>query len=315
MNTSFTRRLILTAILFVVPCSIVQAQSVFDTPPASQSNSTTPNLESQDSNNGSLNAPIIKEKNWYASWGYSRQQYAPSDIHITQPGLGNNYTVHQATAQDFPANPGQTLQSIASLNLTTPQENIRIGRYLNAEKTFAIELNLDHSKFNTNIGQTAYVSGVAPNGIGGQKINQNVVLNAQTFDYELHNGLNHIMVNGVWLHHLFGPEQKPGDMQLISRAGAGILLPHSEITVDGQGANTGPKDQNICCFSSNDWWQVNGWTAGVEIGGRYRITESMYLELTAKEAYGVLHHVPVYQGTADQSLWMTEEVLSAGFLF
>jgi hypothetical protein len=41
----------------------------------------------------------------------------------------------------------------------------------------------------------------------------------------------------------------------------------------------------------------------------------MYLELTAKEAYGVLHHVPVYQGTSDQTIWMTEEVLTAGFLF
>lgn len=314
MNSKFTKHLIFAAILSA-PCSMALAQSTPDVPSANTDNSTTSSAALQSSGKASADQPLIKEKNWYFSWGYSRQQYAPSDIHITQPGLGNNYTVHQAAAGDYPANFGQTLQSIGSLNFTTPQENVRIGRYLNEEKTFAIELNLDHSKFNTNIGQTAYVSGAAPKGIGGQPINQNVVLNTQTFDYELHNGLNHIMVNGVWLHHLFGPEQKPGDMQLISRAGAGILLPHSEITVDGNGAVTGPKDQNICCFSSNDWWQVNGWTAGIEIGGRYQISESMYLELTAKEAYGVLRHVPVYQGTADQTLWMTEEVLSAGFLF
>jgi hypothetical protein len=41
----------------------------------------------------------------------------------------------------------------------------------------------------------------------------------------------------------------------------------------------------------------------------------MFLELTTKAAYGSLHGVPVYQGTADQTIWMTEEVLSAGFLF
>ncbi len=269
--------------------------------------------DTQGSNKESPDRPLIKENNWYFSWGYSRQQYAPSDIHVTQPSLGNNFTVHQAAAQDYPANVGQTLDSIATLNFTTPQENARLGRFLNAEKTFAIELNLDHSKYNTNLGQTAYVSGTGS--LGGTSVNRNVVLSAQSFDYELHNGLNHIMVNGVWLHHLFGPEQKPGDMQLISRLGAGILLPHSEVTIDGNYGVTGPKTQNICCFSSNDWWQVNGWTAGIEIGGRYRITESMYLELTAKEAYGVLRHVPVYQGTADQTIWMTEEVLSAGFLF
>ena len=289
------------------------AQGTPDVPSASTDTSTTQSTTPQVDNKTSPDLPLIKDHNWYASWGYSRDQYAPSDIHITQPGLGNNYTVHQAAAQDFPANPGQTLQSIASLNFTTPQENVRIGKFMNPEKTFAIELNLDHTKYNTNIGQTANVTGTG--NIGGQPVNQNVVLNAQTFDYELHNGLNHIMVNGVWLHHLFGPEQKPGDMQLISRVGAGILLPHSEVNIGGIGANTGPKDQNICCFSSNDWWQVNGWTAGIEIGGRYRITESMYLELTAKEAYGVLRHVPVYMGTADQTIWMTEEILSAGFLF
>ena len=288
MNTRFTKCLMYAAILSVVPCSIALAQ---DTP----------------------EQPLIKEKNWYFSWGYSRDQYAPSDIHITQPNLGNNYTVHQAAAKDYPANFGDTLESIATLNFTSPQENARLGRFMNAEKTFAIELNLDHTKYNTNLGQTAYVSGTGT--LGGQPVNQNAVLNSHNFDYELHNGLNHIMVNGVWLHHLFGPEQKPGDMQLISRLGAGILLPHSEVTIDGNYAVTGPKTQNICCFSNNDWWQVNGWTVGVEIGGRYRITESMYLELTAKEAYGVLRHVPVYEGTADQTIWMTEEVLSAGFLF
>jgi hypothetical protein len=41
----------------------------------------------------------------------------------------------------------------------------------------------------------------------------------------------------------------------------------------------------------------------------------VYLEATIKEAYGKLYNVPVYQGTADQSLWMTEGVLSMGFLY
>ena len=255
--------------------------------------------------------PLIKEKNWYFSWGYSRQQYAPSDIHVTQPSQGNNFTVHQAAAQDFPANFGETINSITSLDFTTPQENVRVGRFMNPEKTFAIEFSLDHSKYNTNLDQTANVTGT----INNQPSNGNQQLTAQYFDYKLHNGLNHIMLNAVWLHHLYGPEQKQGDLQLISRAGAGILLPHADNTIMGYSDQVGPKNQNVCCFSSNDWWQLNGWTVGIEIGGRYRITDSMYLELTAKEAYGALKHVAVYQGTADQTIWMTEEVLSAGFLF
>jgi hypothetical protein len=53
----------------------------------------------------------------------------------------------------------------------------------------------------------------------------------------------------------------------------------------------------------------------VEVGVRYTVYKSVYLELTQKVAYGVLRKVPVYQGHADQTIWMSEQVLSTGFLF
>ena len=203
------------------------------------------------------------------------------------------------------------IQTTLNLNFFNPQENIRLGKFMDPDKTFAIEFSLDHSKYNTDINQTAHVSGT----INNLPIDENKVLTEQYFDYELHNGLNHLMVNAVWLQHLSGPKQKPGDWELISRAGAGILLPHAQNIILGNENQVGPKDKNICCFGSNDWWQVLGWTAGVEVGVRYRILTSMYLELTAKVAYGELKNVPVYQGTADQKIWMLEEVFSAGYLF
>ena len=39
------------------------------------------------------------DENWYFSWGYSRQQYAPSDIRVSQPELGNDFTVRKAQRQ------------------------------------------------------------------------------------------------------------------------------------------------------------------------------------------------------------------------
>jgi len=249
--------------------------------------------------------------NWYFSWGYSRQQYAPTDIHISQPSLGNDFTVHRVQAGDFPTSLGKTLQSITHLDITNPQENVRVGYYLNPEKNFAVEFSLDHSKYNTNLNQTATVNGT----IANKPFNGPMVLNLQNFDYRLHNGLNHVMVNGVWLHHLYGPKNEAGDLQLISRLGAGILLPHADNTILGNANQVGPKTKNICCFAANDWWQVNGLTAGVEVGLRYKIYKTIYLELTSKVAYGVLRGVPVYQGKADQNIWMSEQVLSTGFQF
>ncbi len=295
MNKTFTGRLIGAALISLVPWSVALAQTTVDAPKANFDKAIS----------------AADEGNWYFSWGYSRQQYAPSDIHVSQPSLGNDFTVHQASGKDYPTTPQETLDSIVNLDFTTPQENLRIGKFLNPEKTFAVEFSLDHTKYNTDNYQSAQVSGT----INNQPVNGSKVLTPQYFDYRLHNGLNHIMINAVWLHHLYGPEKKPGDLQLISRAGAGILLPHADNTVLGNANQVGPKNQNVCCFNGNDWWQLNGWTAGVEVGVRYRVYKTMYLELTTKAAYGVLRGVPVYQGTADQTLWMTEQVLSAGFLF
>ncbi|WP_294767772.1 hypothetical protein [uncultured Rhodoferax sp.] len=254
---------------------------------------------------------VNKPSNWYFSWGYSRQQYAPSDIRVTQPELGNDFTVRQARGSDFPSSIPDTISSLFNLDFTNPQENLRIGKFLNDEKTFAIEFSLDHSKYNVDMGQTVAVDGT----INGSAAPATMTVDGQNFNYALHNGLNHVMINAVWLRHLRGPQDKPGDLQLISRVGAGILLPHADNTILGKANEVGPKNENICCFKKNDWWQINGWTTGVEVGLRYRVYKSMFLELTQKFAYGVLVGVPVYKGTADQKLWMSEQVLSAGFLF
>ena len=259
----------------------------------------------------SLERAFNDDGNWYFSWGYSRQQYAPSDIHISQPSQGNDFTVHKAAASDYPADFRETIDSIFKLDLTSPQENIRIGKFLNAEKTFAIEFNYDHSKYNTDSGQTAAVSGT----INNQPAPSSMVLNKANFDYALHNGLNHLMINAVWFHHLDGPKRQPGELQLISRLGAGILLPHADNVILGNANQVGPKGVRVCCFGSEDWWQVNGWTVGAEVGLRYRFYKSMYFEVTQKFAFGALRGVPVYQGTADQSIWMSEQVFSTGFLF
>lgn len=268
---------------------------------------TVPN--SQQATQESFDRAINAKDNWYFSWGWSRQQYAPSDIHVSQPELGRDFTVQQATATDFPTSFEDTIKSTLNFELTNPQENIRIGKFMNPEKTFAVELNIDHSKYNTDLNQTANVTGTGPGVPNGP-----MALTGQDFYYALHNGLNHIMLNAVWFKRLHGAAQQPGDLQLVSRLGAGFLLPHAENVIFGQENQVGPKNQNICC-GKGDWWQINGWTAGVEVGLRYTVYKSVYLELTQKYAYGELRAVPVYKGTADQKIWMSEQVLSTGFLF
>jgi hypothetical protein len=225
--------------LSVAPFSIVLAQSAPETPNAS------PNpAAAQSATPVNFDRALSAENNWYFSWGYSRQQYAPSDIHVSQPSLGNDFTVHQVAASDFPTSPQDTLKSLLELDLTNPQENIRIGKFMNPEKTFAIEFSLDHSKYNVDYNQTVSVTGTK----GNAPYNQNLTLTPQNFNYALHNGLNHLMVNAVWLHHLAGPVQKPGDLQLISRVGAGILLPTPTTPLMAMTTRLAPRTKTSAAF-------------------------------------------------------------------
>jgi hypothetical protein len=306
MSTSTTKKILLGLMTVLLPWSLAWAQISSES-----KQSSTPVEQTPISTKESFNRAIKQKNDWYFSWGFSRQQYAPSDSHIAQPDLGNDFTIYQAKASDFPSSFEDTITSTLKLKLTDPQQNIRIGKFLNPEKTFAVEFSYDHSKYNTDFYQTAQITGTKNN------VPQNgpIVLTPQDFSYALHNGLNHLMINAVWLHRLDGQADQPGDLQLISRLGAGILLPHADNIIFGNENQVGPKGQNVCCTNKSDWWQINGWTAGVEVGLRYTFYKSVYLELTQKVAYGALKGVPVYRGSADQTIWMSEQVLSTGFLF
>jgi len=299
MKRTLTRHFVASLIAFL-PCAMALAQTSPDAAPATQA---TPAVN--------LDKALKGENTWYASFGLSRQQYANTDIHVSQPGEGNDFTLHNVAGSDQPGSNQEIFDSLSSLGLTGPQYNFRVGKYMNPEKTFAIEFSVDHSKYNVDFGQTVAATGT----LGNAPITPNLTITPQNFDYALHNGLNHIMLNAVWLRHLAGPEKAPGDLQLISRVGAGILLPHADAILFGKANGVGPKSENICCFNKNDWWQLNGWTAGVEVGLRFTVYKSVFLELTSKWAYGELKGVPVYQGSADHKVVMTEQVLTTGFEF
>jgi hypothetical protein len=70
--------------------------------------------------------------------GWFRKQYAPSDIHVSQPSQGNDFTLQQVAASDFPSSIRDTIHSIFQLEFTNAQENIRIGRFLKSVKQWVL---------------------------------------------------------------------------------------------------------------------------------------------------------------------------------
>lgn len=240
---------------------------------------------------------------WYFSWGYQRDFWAPGDIHISQPDLGNDFTIHHVKAVDYP----QWGEAISS-DFTVPQFNLRYGRFLNSEHDLAIEFSVDHSKYSSTLNQTARVSGT----INGLPVDRDEVLTPSFFNYRLHNGANHIMVNLVKRYPLIGPINQALSLSLFVKGGLGIMLPHAESTIMGNNSDVGPKSWGNLVGTNSGWWRLNGWTTAAEIAVRFIPVRPVFIELSNKLAYAHLSNVPVYRGKADQNLWMNALMFNIG---
>ena len=178
-------------------------------------------------------------------------------------------------------------------------------------RTVAIEFNMDHTKYASIIGQSARVAG----NVNGKATDANFILDEKFFFYKLHNGANHIMLNLVKRVPLFRQPDETCSLSAIGKFGFGIMLPHSENIVMGNKNDVGDKSFGNLVGTSRGWWQIDGWTTGIEVGFRFGLTKHLYLELTDKVAYARLSDIPVFQGTASHSLWMNEVILSLGVTF
>jgi len=238
---------------------------------------------------------------WYFAFGSNKEFWSNTDIHVAQPALGNDFVIHNVTGHDSVLGAGEA-----------PQYNLRIGRFFN--ENWGAELSIDHSKYYTDIGQTAPVTGVI--GSPGPCVAKpSMVLSNTCFSEVLHNGANHIMLDAVYRYGLLGKTNETGSLAAIGKAGVGVMLPHTSDTILGNTVDVGQKTWGNLVGLSTGWWQLNGWTTGFEVGLRYVVFRPFYLELTNKVAYSVFWNLPAFQGTMSQSLWMDEIILTFGFTY
>ena len=247
---------------------------------------------------GNLFWRFFRDGEWYFAFGSDKEFWSNTDIHVSQPSLGNSFTLHGVQGHDAPAGAGEA-----------PQFNIRLGRFIT--QNFGVELSIDHSKYYTDIGQTAQLSGVIDN----MPTNGPRQLTKTYFSEQLHNGANHVMIDAVYRYPLIGQTNETYSLAGIGKAGAGVMLPHTTDTIFGNENDVGQKTFNNLIGMNTGWWQINGWTTGVEIGLRYVLFKPFYLELTDKVAYSRFGDLPAYQGTISQSLWMNEIILTLGITY
>ena len=231
---------------------------------------------------------------FYFSWGYNTEWYNHSNVHISQPALGNDYTFEDVHGHDHKG----WDEGLFSKALTIPQYNYRIGWIFNKKRGLGVEINFDHTKYIITDGQTINVKGTQ----GGVPVNGPVVFSeGNGFHYYLNNGANFLLFNFVKRWNFFGSTSKYFKLDAIAKVGAGPVIPHVDNSLYG--------DQNHPHF------QVGGWNTGVEGVIRATFYKRVYLEYCNKYDYADYFGLRIYEGTARQSFSTYEMILNLGVTF
>jgi hypothetical protein len=236
---------------------------------------------------GAARAQGAASGKWYVSWGYNTETYADPGIRFEQPGLGNDFTLHNVQMEDRPD------WDFWNHSLTIPQYSIRIGRFI--RKNTAIELNFDHAKAILTTNRTARLTGT----LAGVAVDSEVLVSDFVQTYKLNNGANFLLVNVVQRFPLLGVPGHTGSVALLGKAGIGIMIPHTENTVLGQPNQSG--------------FEFGGFGTGLEAALRVHVFRGLYVEGAEKGFYGRYRNLNINQGTASQDIWAYMSIVSMGF--
>jgi hypothetical protein len=201
----------------------------------------------------------------YLQWGYNTEWYTKSNIHFNTSvnGVQHNFTIYKAKASDRPDLDAITKKPI---EISIPQFNYRIGFYLNQQKTKAVEINFDHTKYIVNDNQRLRAKG----NIGNTNFDKDTVFNRNDLQFEHTNGANFLQINYVRQHTVKLKNNRP-QFTLLWKAGAGILIPKTDVTLSGK--------------RIDNKFHIAGYCLGVEGGGRWHFWKKLFLEGTAKTGF------------------------------
>jgi len=231
-------------------------------------------------------------REFFASWGYNGDRYANSDIHFSQPSLGNDFTIVNARIRD---SKGWT-DGLFAHSLTVPQYNVRIGFFFNEK--WGVELAHDHIKWIVKEDQTVRRTGT----LNGAPVEGDVALTADVLRYQLNNGANPMFFNLIRRWRLTGEPGRTGHLVFLAKAGAGFPNPHTENTVFGV-----PNDKG---FQFVQGWNVDG-AAAV----RLHLWKPLYFEFEEKLLYASYHGIKIDRGTAKNNVKASEFSFSFGVSF
>ena len=235
---------------------------------------------------------INKNGHFYFSWGYNKEWYSASNIHIDQPSLNNNYTFQKTLAHDHIG-----WDKLFQRALTIPQYNYRLGYFFDQKQNWGFELNFDHTKYVVTEEQTVHITGTMNN----VPVDMFAITTDAVLRYQLNNGANFFLFNLVRRLNIFTSSSEKIQVDFLGKAGVGPVIPHVQNTIFG--------NENTPHF------QFGGWNTGLEATVKAIFFKHIYLEFCGKFDYARYSRLKIYEGFANHSFFTRELILNLGYTF
>lgn len=228
----------------------------------------------------------------YIQWGYNRDKFSRSTIHFR--GEGYDFTLHDVTASDKPDFSGFRTNPI---DITIPQNSLRIGVYLNKDHTHAIEFNFDHAKYVVDRNQRARLTGTLPD--GDTVYDKDTTISKGFIHFEHSNGANFAMINYVGQREL-AQTPKRALASCVWKLGAGVVVPRSDV--------------RIRAIRQDNVYHIAGYILAAEGGLRFYPLRNLFLEATVKGGYAnFLDVLTINGGKASHSFVFGEVIGLLGY--
>jgi hypothetical protein len=240
---------------------------------------------------GSPGTTSSSGREYFFSWGYNGDRYSNSDIHFSQPALGNDFTLADVEVHDSKA-----WTDLFSHAITVPQYNVRFGMFFN--ERWGVEVAMDHIKWIVTQDQQVRMTGT----LNGAAVDKQVVLTPDVLRYQLNNGANPIFFNAIRRFRIAREPGRTGHVAFLAKAGAGFAVPHTENTLFDQ-----PNDPGFQPFK--------GWNIDAVAAVRIHLYKPIYFEAEEKLLYARYYGVNIDRGEARHNLKASEFTFNFGLAF
>jgi hypothetical protein len=227
----------------------------------------------------------------YVSWGYNRDWYSNSTLHLKGSNPNGNYDfkIKHIHAHDQP-----DMSDILHRPLTVPQYNLNFGYFFNDKHDLGIEGSWNHLKYVMYNNEVHHVEGQ----IYENNIDKDTLISTDFLKFEHTNGNNYAMISLVKRLLILETKNRLFKISGIIKLGAGGLVPKTDSRLFGY-HNDGP-------------FRLSGFVTGLNAGIRVDLFKYFFLDTNFQGAFANYTHGKIYHGEVRHHFFSLQYIWAAG---